>query len=73
MAEPTQEELEFVKWYRWNFAEERELPCLGCPDIKIIKCSRMETHPTKVLGCQKFKKYQQRVDHGFDWETYGKR
>lgn len=35
----TEENIEFVEWYRKFFKRDVDLPCLSCTDEKIVKCA----------------------------------
>lgn len=56
-------EKEFVSWYRAYFKTNKGLPCLKCSDLKILRCSRIDTGRTKTIVCKVFKDYQQKVAH----------
>lgn len=48
------EENDFVKWYRFFFKDEKDLPCLKCKHEKIVACSRVkQINP----GCSEFQQY----------------
>lgn len=53
----SEEELEFVKWYRKFFKCEQDLPCLECSDFRIVICSKSESDK-----CSKFRFYLRKVD-----------
>jgi len=48
---------DFVAWYRRFFSGEKDLPCLQCPDSRIIACSKVELERNPNAGCIGFRIY----------------
>lgn len=59
----TFEEQDFLVWYKAKFSRnDPELPCLKCPDEKILVCSNLKK---LKAGCVEFKKYQEKTTYPY--------
>ena len=47
--------VDFAIWFRKRFAKEKGVPCLDCPDEKIVACSKLGNQGAP--GCVRFQRY----------------